>query len=173
MSKIVKKKYLDVLIESTLKKAGLKNNFGRTINEARSRATKEYQDDNIVVVKPSNEKEMCKYGHSWCGSGFFEMNGGPEGNIRVFLNRLTDENIVELIDSGKMFNQDHEIYELPEWAKNWSEKAKVTYGSWSHWDTADRSRFGESKKTKKPLINEDIKKDLERFNKLTNYSYKK
>ena len=160
MSKIVKKKDLDVLIESTLEKAGIKGVKKPLIKEA----IEEYRDENLVVTRPITHEEMCKYGSGtrWCvahksGSRFFDMYGGSEGNFRVYVNKKTNERVAEDLSSGRMFDQmDKEIYELPEWAKGW--------------DTSDN--LGESKKTKKPLINEEFKSELEKFNKLTNFNYK-
>ncbi len=179
MSKIVKKKYLDVLIENTLKKAGLKRR--PLISEAK----KEYDDENLLIIKPTTHEEMCQYGANtkWCvssgmGERFFNQYGGEEGNLKVYINKNTDEKVIEDLNSGRIYDQDDmEIEELPDWAKGQDDddfEIRVD-NSRPVEPPTDITLFplvGESKKSKKPLINEGIKKELEKFNKLTNFNYK-
>jgi len=174
MSKIVKKKDLDVLIESTLEKAGIKSN--KVIKEAGihfsllddENTFKEYEDENLMIIIPKNFEDMCAQGSDtkWCvshGRRFFDQYNGSKGNLRVYINKKTNKKVIERIDNGQLFDEnDREINELPTWAQINNHKGDD--------DSPPLTLFAlESKSLNKSLINEE----LARFNKLTNYTYKK
>jgi len=149
------------ITQNTITSESKKESKKSLINES----IEEYRDKDLVITRPTTHEEMCKYGGGtkWCpahksGSRFFDLYNGSQGNFRIYVNRKTDERVAELIDSGKMYDQDDkEIYELPDWAKK---------------QDVNSENIGESKKSKKSLINEDLKRDLERFNNLTKFNYK-
>jgi hypothetical protein len=174
MSKIIKKQDITVLIESTLKKAGIKGIKKPLMNES----IEEYRDENIVITRPTTHEEMCKYGGGtkWCpahksGSRFFDSYKGSEGNFRIYVNRKTDERVAELIDSGKMYDQDDkQIYELPDWAKKQDGDFRIEIKPNSGPVKPDEPI------TLFPLVDGNVKEGLQeemnRFKKLTSFNYK-
>jgi len=99
----------------------------RLINE-----TKQFENSNLLIVIPTTFEEMALYGANtkWTLSqstlkikNYFEARGGYEGNLRIYINKKTNEKILEDIKRGVFYNDFNNplmfhgrtITELPEW----------------------------------------------------------
>lgn len=97
--------------------------------------TKQFENSNVLIVIPTTFEEMAFYGANtkWTLSqatskikNYFEARGGYEGNLRIYINKKTNEKILEDIKRGVIWNGSNNplifhgrpITELPEWAIN-------------------------------------------------------
>ena len=162
MSKIVKKKDLDVLIENTMAKAGIikeeesKLNIGKLINEGDYYGSfgdmgKWYDEQDKEYEMEDGDWDEDEYA-TW-----EEYSNSPYG--------ASASNRWSINPSAKSGGWD------PEMAFNKYVDAhgpmKVRRRKMTQPDMM------ESKSNKKPLINENVQKELDRFNRLSNYTFKK
>ena len=94
--------------------------------------TKQFENSNVLIVIPTTFEEMAFYGANtkWTLSqatskikNYFEARGGYEGNLRIYINKKTNEKILEDIKRGVFYNDFNNplifhgrtITELPEW----------------------------------------------------------
>jgi flagellar motor protein MotB len=94
--------------------------------------TKQFENSNVLIVIPTTFEEMALYGANtkWILSqatskvkNYFEARGGYEGNLRIYINKKTNEKILEDIERGVFYNgfnnplifHGRTITELPEW----------------------------------------------------------
>jgi hypothetical protein len=133
MSKIVKKKDLDVLIESTMSKAGIKKPL-----------IKEEKMGKLYT------KVLEK---NFAGNWSTPQNDFKKAAVKNFFDKVKkgEANFSDYFDNGGTLTVSEEDF-VNEFKPN-----EVT----------------ESKSSKKSLINEDIQKELNNFNKLINYTFKK
>jgi hypothetical protein len=133
MSKIVKKKDLDVLIESTMSKAGIKKPL-----------IKEEKMGKLYT------KVLEK---NFAGNWSTPQNDFKKAAVKNFFDKVKkgEANFSDYFDNGGTLTVSEEDF------VNEFKPSEVT----------------ESKSSKKSLINEDIQKELNNFNKLINYTFKK
>lgn len=134
MSKIVKKKDLDVLIESTMSKAGIKKPL---INEE----------------KETGEKYTKVLEKNFSGDWSTPQNENNKPAVRNFFKKLKKGEV----NFDEYFESDGTLKISKKDFVNEFKPNKVT----------------ESTSSEKSLINEDIQKELNNFNKLINYTFKK
>jgi len=151
MSKIVKKADLDVLIESTLKKAGIKiikeDNIGDYYLSSGN--TNKWFDKNDSSYDMQGEDwEEVSY------DNFEDWSNSPYGQDTEYKGTFNPR----VRDSEKWFNRYRDVNGPVK-----VRRARMTPSN----APMIQGGLGESTKTKKPLINEDFKKELEKFNKLT------
>lgn len=152
MSKIVKKADLDVLIESTLKKAGIKiikeDNIGDYyLSSGNTNKWFDRNDSSYDMQGEDWEEESYDNFEDWSNSPY-----GQDVNYKGTFNP-------RVRDSEQWFNRYRDA-NGPVRVRRPKAPAPMIQGG-----------LGESTKTKKPLINEDFKKELEKFNKLTNFKH--
>jgi hypothetical protein len=188
-SKIVKKKDLDVLIENTMVKAGLK-----LIKEDELEPKSKNEEVDFESQMEPEEDYM----------GFFNCSGGKCENDQQIADKIlsiitnnpekiknlkpsTYEKAYHFTINGSQRITSREMYGKYELSvgeltkrvgheiKCDSNTCKNIFKSLEKIDPSSRvnilSSFDESKKLNKPLINEEFKSELEKFNKLSNFKY--
>ena len=157
MSKIVKKADLDVLIESTLKTAGIE------VPKKKKIVTEVHKKKKI------NEGRFSRFDNDgpWYDNDDMPYDELPEGDYDDIEYGDYDE-FLTANPNHKHFMGSRE--DQTDASRNMFNQYKEKYGP-LRGKTLRTNGLGESKSVKKPLINEDIKRELDRFNKLTNFKY--
>lgn len=169
-SKIVKKKDLDILIESTLKKAGIKNvneinysKLGKGLAAASVIGVVTYASyvnpNQIFVTNKDGQEYTANKGDSFTGKVKSIKNRGSRANH--------GSNVVIVTSNGDtvdFYTEEPIEYNIGDTIKVTAESTFRMFNRGS-----DVENMEESTSSKKSLINEE----LEKFNKLTNYTYKK
>lgn len=170
MSKIVKKKDLDVLIESTLKKAGIETvneiNYGK-LSKGLAAASVIGAVTYVAYVNPNQIFVTTKDGQEYTANKGDSFTGKVKSiNSRNSRSNLGSEVVIVTANDDTVEFYTEEPVEF-----NIGDTIKVTAEStFRMFDRgSDVENIGESKSSDKTLINEE----LMRFNKLTNYTYKK
>jgi len=133
MSKIVKKKDLDVLIESTMSKVGIKKP--------------------LIKEESSGNRYTKVLEKNFAGKWSTPQNDSNKASVKNFFDKVKKGEAI----FSDYFDKNNTLIV--------SEKDFV--------NEFKPSGVAESKSSKKPLINEGIQKELNNFNKLINYTFKK
>jgi hypothetical protein len=145
-SKIVKKKDLDVLIESTMVKAGL-------IKESNSNARITSTKDFVI-----NHYKLPKNSEQWFP---IVVGGGDVGKKKM-------EELQEFLNNNEVtFNKEKKTFLVNGEESDDIKNIFANAFPWVH----PLEMKKESTSFTKPLINEEFKSELEMFNKLSNFKY--
>lgn len=165
MSKIVKKKDLDVLIESTLKKAGIKPI--KTVKTIKEGNVNDYylSSGNTNKWFDRNDNSYDMQGDNWdeeSYDNFEDWSNSPYGQDADYKGTFNPR----VRDSEQWFNRYRDA-NGPVRVRR-ARKVEPTQNDDSSEDNMmNQNRLGESTKSNKSLINEE----LERFKKLSNFKH--